>query len=117
MGLSRSPSPLIPLPSRERGNMVGLDLLSSRPPHLWIADQVRNDVTVLVVLACCCPARPALWIPAYAGMTVRDAGNDGLWLFCCCPARPDTCGYCLEASMTGRGKCGAEILDSSLYSE
>ena len=20
---------------------------------------------------------PALWIPAYAGMTVRDAGNDG----------------------------------------
>ena len=36
-----SPSPLIPLPSRERG--------------------IR-----LVVLSCCCPA---LWIPAYAGMT------------------------------------------------
>ena len=31
---------------------------------LWIADQVRNDVTS-------CPAVPALWIPAYAGMTGR----------------------------------------------
>ena len=30
---------------------------------LWIADQVRNDVTVLIVLACCCPCHPAtLWI-------------------------------------------------------
>ena len=26
-------------------------------------------------------------------------------------------GYCLKASMTGRGKCGSEILDSSLCSE
>ena len=25
---------------------------------------------------------PALWIPACAGMTVRDAGNDRLWLVC-----------------------------------
>ena len=33
-------------------------------PPFWIADQVRNDVTP--------PA--ALWFPAYAGMTVRDAG-------------------------------------------
>ena len=55
-----------PLPSRERG------ILS-------------------VVLACCCPpcgyclkasmtdplSVPALWIPAYAGMTVRGAGYDG----------------------------------------
>ena len=37
-------------------------------PHLWIAGQVRNDVTVV---------SPALWFPAYAGMTVRDAGYDG----------------------------------------
>ena len=36
-----SPSPLIPLPSRERGKVVGVVL-----------------------------CRPALWIPAYAGMTV-----------------------------------------------
>ena len=34
------------------------------PPHLWIADQVRNDVTPF----------PALWFPAYAGMTV------GMWM-------------------------------------
>ena len=38
---------------------------------LWIADQVRNDVTS-------CPAVPALWIPAYAGMTVRGAGSGGM---------------------------------------
>ena len=31
-------------------------------PPLWIADQVRNDVTPF----------PTLWIPAYAGMTVRQ---------------------------------------------
>ena len=77
-----SPSPLIPLPSRERGIMsVGLSCLHPHPtlwipayagmtvkgtrndrhpgvsPHLWIADQARND------------GYPALWIPAYAGMT------------------------------------------------
>ena len=34
-----------PLPSRERG-------------YDWL------------VLSCCCPAHPALWFPAYAGMTV-----------------------------------------------
>ena len=35
---------------------------------LWIADQVRNDVTM-----CCI----VLWIPAYAGMTGRRCRNDG----------------------------------------
>ena len=55
----------------------GNDGRLSRLP-LWIADQVRNDVTS-------CPAVTALWIPAYAGMTVRDAWNDGrpapsLWI-------------------------------------
>ena len=121
--LSCSPSPLIPLPSRERG--FGR-----------------------LVLSCCCPVHPALWFPAYAGMTVRGVGWfglfhprshvrhwDRLWysaakgegipsvvLYCCCPARPPLwiadqvrndglvvgfvlftlppCGYCLEASMT-----------------
>ena len=43
-----------------------------RVPVLWIADQVRNDVTS-------CPAVPALWIPAFAGMTVRGAGMTGFW--------------------------------------
>ena len=43
-----SPSPLIPLPSRERGNNGGC--------------------IGLVV----CPAVPTLWIPAYAGMTVSS---------------------------------------------
>ena len=38
----------------------------SRPDER--ADQVRNDGTT------------ALWIPAYAGMTVRDARNDGVVL-------------------------------------
>ena len=42
--LSCSPSPLIPLPSRERGCMVGVVLLSARPLHLWIADQARNEL-------------------------------------------------------------------------
>ena len=39
-----SPSPLIPLPSRERG-LVGCVVLFTRItlPPLWIADQVRND--------------------------------------------------------------------------
>ena len=37
--------------------------------HLWIADQVRNDGAVLVWICC----YPVLWIPACAGMTVRDA--------------------------------------------
>ena len=41
------------------------------PLSLWIADQARNDVTS-------CPAGPALWIPSYAGMTVRDVGYDGM---------------------------------------
>ena len=61
-------------------------------PSLWIADQVRNDVTMRCIVFTltlvlshqgrggiwlvlyCRHARPALWIPAYAGMTVRDAG-------------------------------------------
>ena len=36
-------------------------------PPLWILDQVQNDGR----------HAPILWIPAYAGMTVRDAVNDG----------------------------------------
>ena len=68
-------------------------------PPLWIADQARNDEA--------CPCRPvvalpscvSLWIPAYAGMTVRDVGNNvcstpPLWIADqarndeACPCRP-----------------------------
>ena len=38
---------------------VSIGWFGTSLPPLWIADQVRNDGTVLVVLACCCPA---LWI-------------------------------------------------------
>ena len=59
----------------------------------------------MVVLACCCPIA-ALWIPAYAGMTVGFAkvsikGEGEMRLACLVVAPP--CGYCLKASMTGRG--------------
>ena len=38
---------------------------------------IKGEGVWLVGLACCCPAHPAtLWIPAYAGMTVRG-GNEG----------------------------------------
>ena len=49
--------------------------------HLWIADQVRNDMGVVassyLVVSYSAWRVPALWIPAYAGMTVRYVGNDG----------------------------------------
>ena len=46
-----------------------------------------------------------LWIPAYAGMTVGDAGNDGpgVGVGTQRDVSLPPCGYCLEASMTGRG--------------
>ena len=80
-------------------------------------------VRVLVVLSCCCPA---LWFPAYAGMTVRDAVNDGPGLVVLLlPRAVDSrlrgndgpglvgldllsaprCGYCLKASMTTTLPC------------
>ena len=140
-----------PLPSRERGFWrLVLDWLVVNPaPHLCIAGQVRNDVTMRCIvftlwsqcqalgqaliplssrergfgrLFCLvvCPA--ALWIPAYAGMTVMRCRNDGTMLrivftltlvlshqgrggfgrLCCLVVTPP-CGYCLEASMTGLG--------------
>ena len=45
---------------RFMGGLDGVGCLRPALP-LWIADQVRNDVTVLIVLACCHP-HPALWI-------------------------------------------------------
>ena len=43
VGVLISPSPLIPLPSRERG-ILSVGLSCCHPTlHLWIADQVRND--------------------------------------------------------------------------
>ena len=59
-GASFSPSPLIPLPSRERGNAVVLDCFA--PPCGYC---LKASMTAAV--------RPALWIPAYAGMTVGFA--------------------------------------------
>ena len=59
-------------------------------PHLWIADQVRNDgrggwCCLVVAPPCgyCLEASmtpthfTTLWIPAYAGMTVRYRENGG----------------------------------------
>ena len=61
---------------------------------LWIADQVRNELAprsypagTQCGVSCPplwiarnevvhCPAVPTLWFPAYAGMRVRDAGNE-----------------------------------------
>ena len=44
VGLSFSPSPLIPLPSRERGNMVGVGLFHPCHPAAPLdCGQVRND--------------------------------------------------------------------------
>ena len=103
--------------------MVGLDLFTRVTlPPLWIADQVRNDGDG--------HDTSALWIPAYAGMTVRGARNDGpvhrpsglrtksamtgrcYASFSPSPLIPlpsrergiggaPPCGYCLKASMTG----------------
>ena len=62
------------------GDSVGVVLFTRAIlPPLWIADQVRNDGTS-------CPAGPALWIPAYAGMT----GRWRLELSCCVPCPVDT---------------------------
>ena len=52
VGLSCSPSPLIPLPSRERG-IGGCCLVHPcHAPPLWIADQVRNDGDVMPGRVC-----------------------------------------------------------------
>ena len=64
-------------------------VLRPGPPPLWIADQVRNDMVVL-------PIVPALWFTVYAGMTVRDTGNDGR--FCKGPRRFGTHNRDLEAT-------------------
>ena len=37
------------------GGLDGVGWVAAALPPLWIADQVRNDVTVLIVLACCRP--------------------------------------------------------------
>ena len=58
-----SPSPLIPLPSRERGIRLCCLVVtrtSGRPCGYCLEASMTT----------------ALWIPAYAGMTVRDARKD-----------------------------------------
>ena len=69
--LSCSPSPLIPLPSRERGYFGWFGLVH---PHVRRPSGLRIKSAMT---GASCPGVPALWIPAYAGMTVRDAGMTG----------------------------------------
>ena len=71
--LACSPSPLIPLPSRERG--FGWCCLVDPAPHLWIADQVRNDVTTRCIVS---PSPPPCGYWLEASMTGR-----GLVLLLC----------------------------------
>ena len=47
---------------RFMGGLDGVGWVASALPPLWIADQVRNDVTVLVVLACFTRVTLPLWI-------------------------------------------------------
>ena len=91
------------------GGCVGL--LYALPP-LWIADQVRNDVTMRCIVFTLCSQCQALG----QALILFHQGRGGL-VGCVGLLYAPPCGYCLEASMTGRGKCSAEILDSSLCSE
>ena len=75
------------------GDLVGcFVLLSARPCPSGL--RVKSAMTVLMVEMMWRTVFPALWIPAYAGMTVRDAAMT--WR--CSPP----CGYCLKASMSLR---------------
>ena len=58
-------------PIKGEGDSVGwFGLLYAR--HLTSGLRVKSAMTGMS-----CPASPALWIPACAGMTVRGARNDG----------------------------------------
>ena len=107
-----------PMPSRERGirMVVVLACSPAHPPPLWIADQVRNDVTMLCIVftltfdplpsrergywwlvwlvVCLFPA-PHLWI--------ADQVRNDVTMRCMKCATP--CGYCLKASMTATLSC------------
>ena len=69
VGLSCSPSPLIPLPSRERG----IWLVCLAFTLAFDSSPIKGEGD-MVGLSCC---HPALWIPAYAGMTDR---TPPLWI-------------------------------------
>ena len=90
---------LIPLPSRERG--IGGCFVVTLPYGyclkasmtggialpLWIADQVRNDVTMLMH-----------GFTLTLALSHQGRGDSVGW---CCIVVTQPCGYCLEASMTG----------------
>ena len=68
-------------------------LLPRTDPHLWTADQVRNDGAELV-LSCCCLT--------FDSSPIK---GEGIWLVvlsCCCPARTLTSGLRIKSAMTGR---------------
>ena len=62
------------------GDSVDWFFLVSLAFHLWIADQVRNDGMRWEASSYSAwHVHPALWFPAFAGMTVRDVGMT--WAF------------------------------------
>ena len=78
---SFSPSPLIPLPSRERGIRLVLSCFTRVAlPPLWIADQVRNDRTMHVIV----------FTLTFDSSPIK--GERGIWLVLSCspvpPCRP-----------------------------
>ena len=77
-------------------------LVVSPAPHLWIADQVRNDVMMLVCLVS--PSAPVSGTgTGFDSSAIIGRGGYGwCWLLSCC-GTPPPCGYCLEASMTVPG--------------
>ena len=79
-----SPSPLIPLPSRERGTEVGVVLLYARP----VDSRLRGN-DGMVGLSCFTLTFDSSPIKGEGDLVVLDL------LFA------SSCGYCLEASMTG----------------
>ena len=94
--------------SRLRGNdgPVLVCLVVSPAPHLWIADQVRNDVTMLM-------HRFHPLIPCQAlgqALVLCHQGRGGYGWFVLLYASP--CGYCLKASMTAT--CSCHPVDSRL---
>ena len=83
--------------SRVGGNLQGGVWLCCLAVTLnFDSSPIKGEGVFVVVLSCCqpghrtsglrvkvrddvwCPAVPALWIPAYAGMTVKGAGYDGV---------------------------------------
>ena len=61
---------------------VGLACCGARPPPLWIADQVRNDVTMRGIVFILCSQCQALG----QALILSHQGRGGIWL--CCLVHP-----------------------------